>query len=902
MGNKPAHTALENRVQDLEQELERCMRREQELERTLEATTDGIWSWNFVTHELYFSPQYYRMLGYEPDAFPSTFERWTALIHPDDLDAALSVARTYLETKPDRYENTFRMKTRSGAYRWIQATARVVERDGSGEAVLLIGSHQDVTEAREREDALQRTNALLEGVLDGLQDVVGIQWPDHTMIRYNRAGYEALGMSPEEVHGKKCYELIGRDAPCDPCATAEALKTRRLAQVEKWVPELGRYFLCRSNPILDARGGASLVVEQLHDVTDRRQTEERLRESENRLRSILRVAPTGIGLVADRVLLEVNDRLCGMLGYTRDELLGQSARMLYPSQAEFDRVGQEKYAQIREQGTGTVETQWQRKDGRVIDVLLSSTPLNPEDMTSGVTFTALDITERKRAEQALRLASDRFQSVLDSIEAVVCVADMETCEILFVNAYTKKHFGRDPTGEICYQALQGKDRPCPECPHMLLSSGRGASLQDVSMWEDRNPITGAWYAHHSRPIRWTDGRMVRLQIATDITEFKAMEVKLRQAQKMEAIGTLAGGIAHDFNNILSAIVGFAELAEADLPMGSQTREDVSEVLRGAHRAKDLVKQILTFSRQSEEEPRPIRIPHIAKEALKMLRSTLPTSIEMRQDIPSDVPAVLADPSQIHQVIMNLSTNAWHATAESGGVLEVRIDTVRIEPGPAQNPSLPPGQYVRIRVRDTGCGMDEATRERIFDPYFTTKEKGEGTGLGLAVVLGIVEGAGGRITVESAEGRGTTFTVYFPALAGETQEPASAPEALPEGREHILFVDDEAAIVRLGERMLQRLGYEVTSSTDPQKALALFESDPQRYDTVVTDMTMPRMAGDELARKILAVRPDVPVLLCTGYTRRVSEEAVRDIGIRALIMKPLSNRELARTIRDVLDGS
>ncbi len=393
-------------------------------------------------------------------------------------------------------------------------------------------------------------------------------------------------------------------------------------------------------------------------------------------------------------------------------------------------------------------------------------------------------------------------------------------------------------------------------------------------------------------------------VKRDITSEIALEGRLAQAQKMEAIGTLAGGIAHDFNNILSAIMGFTEMVEEDLPEGSRNKDDLAEVIRACKRAKDLVKRILAFSRQSEREARPLRLDTMVREALTMVRSSLPSSIEIRPAIRSDIHPVLADPTQVHQIILNLCTNAAQAMADEHGTIEVILVEVSLEGHRAPlSHDLPPGRYVQLKIRDTGIGMPPEIQERIFDPYFTTKEAGEGTGLGLAVVYGIVQEAGGSISLESKVGQGSTFKILLPSVehAPPEQTPSSR-TPLPRGRERILFVDDEAPILKLGRQYLERLGYDVTTRQNPVDALHLFRDDPTRFDLVVTDMTMPHMTGDELAREVLAVRPDTPIVLCTGYSRRMSETRAREMGIRAFLMKPLTHGNMATTIRRVLDTS
>jgi CheY-like chemotaxis protein len=371
---------------------------------------------------------------------------------------------------------------------------------------------------------------------------------------------------------------------------------------------------------------------------------------------------------------------------------------------------------------------------------------------------------------------------------------------------------------------------------------------------------------------------------------------------MEAIGTLAGGIAHDFNNILSAVIGFSEVSLDLVEQGSQLHLNIKEVLNAGNRAKELVRQILSFSRQSEQEPSPIQVSHLAKEILKLLRASLPTTIEIRQCMNSEK-LVLADATQIHQVLMNLCTNAGFAMKDSGGILTLTVaDVDENETLPFEHSGDPTTSYQRISVSDTGRGIDTRYLDRIFDPFFTTKEKGEGTGMGLSVAHGIIQDHGGNITVENFPGQGVTFHVYLPVITEQMKNgPQKKDDLLPRGDEHILFVDDEPPLTKIGKQMLERLGYTVIDVTDSSEALSMVKSDPDRFDLIITDLTMPSMTGTMLAKEVLRIRPDLPIIISTGYSGELTDEAMKSSGIRALLMKPLLKKEMAITVRKVLDS-
>ncbi len=380
------------------------------------------------------------------------------------------------------------------------------------------------------------------------------------------------------------------------------------------------------------------------------------------------------------------------------------------------------------------------------------------------------------------------------------------------------------------------------------------------------------------------------------------ERQLQQVLKIQAIGTLAGGIAHDFNNILFPIVGYTELTMDEVPDDSVAHNNLEEVLKAAHRAKDLVQQILTFSRQSGQERKPVKVHLIIKEALKLLRASIPASIEIINNIDDDCHPVMGDATQIHQVIMNLCTNAYQAMQDKGGTLEVNLSEVNVGyEETVKKIGMQPGKHLQLLVRDEGCGMDAVVLNRIFEPYYTTKEQGKGTGLGLSVIHGIVKNHRGDISVTSSPGKGTTFKVYLPI----TEDADIANELAPsngaaKGNERILLIDDEEQIVSMEQQMLENLGYEVTARTDSTKALEEFSEQPHNFDLVITDMTMPQMTGDELAQKLLDIKPDIPVILCTGFNEDITEEKALAMGIQKFVMKPVIKNDLATTIRTVLD--
>jgi len=381
-----------------------------------------------------------------------------------------------------------------------------------------------------------------------------------------------------------------------------------------------------------------------------------------------------------------------------------------------------------------------------------------------------------------------------------------------------------------------------------------------------------------------------------------LESQLQQAQKMEAIGTLAGGIAHDFNNILGAIIGYAEMIHDDCPEDSSFFHDIDQVLRAANRAKELVKQILAFSRQAKSFKLPVQPAAVIKEAITLLRSSLPTTITIEEDIDPVAGIILADPSQIHQIVMNLCTNASHAMELQGGTLTVSLHKIALSRDDlVNNSNMQPGNFVQLSIKDTGVGISPEIREKIFDPYFTTKEFGKGTGMGLSMVQGIVQSYGGSISCNSTLGAGTVFKITLPTITGHALEESDSTEPVPHGKERILLIDDEAILLEMGKIMLERLGYQVTAKWNGIEALITFQNQPDLFDMIITDQTMPGITGVELSRRILQLRPEVPIILCTGYSSPISEEQAQTLGIKGVAMKPLARKNVAALIRKIMDG-
>jgi len=642
------------------------------------------------------------------------------------------------------------------------------------------------------------------------------------------------------------------------------------------------------------------TIEELQQkIKERDQATLALQDREKRFRTLIDQATDAI-FVSDLSgqLIDVNRQACTSLGYTQEELLRLNVSDLDPTFVA-DQHQQDLWEKLAPNTPVTVESRHVRKDGSVFPVEINIGRLEI-DGRPAILGLARDITDRKKTEAILLKSKEEWEKTFDAMPDIVTLQDKDL-RIVRANkaAYAFLRKGPDELpGEHCYTFFRGSAEPCPGCPVL-------AALQD-KYWHSEiihHEKLGKVFHVSSAPIFDQNNELQYLvHVAKDITEKIKLEEELMQAHKMEAIGTLAGGIAHDFNNILTAVLGYAEIAKIESKEGRQPVAELDEVIQAASRARDLVKQILTFSRKTEHKQQPIAPDLLIQESLKLLRASIPATIAITEDIDTECGLILAEPTHVRQIIVNLCINAIQAMEDERGELRIALTRKALTANDIKGaPGVLPGQFVRLTVSDTGVGMAKATMDHIFEPYYTTKGLGKGTGLGLAVVHGLVQQYGGLIQVESQLGQGTTFHLYFPACPGQAEAPrVAADETIPTGSERILLVDDEEAIVTTNTRILAHLGYRVTGRISSVEALAEFQAHPDSFDLVISDQTMPGKTGEELAREILRIRPDIPIILCTGYSSRIDSEKAKALGIRAFAMKPLNRLELARIVRNALD--
>ena len=764
------------------------------------------------------------------------------------------------------------------------------------------------------------------------------------------------------------------------------------------------------------------------DITAREKSEKALRDNEATLRSVLHAAPVGIGLVKDRILGWSGEWLSRMTGYSAEELRGQSARLLYESDEEFDRVGTVKYYQIRAAGFGTVQTRWKTKDGALLDVLLSSSAIDPEDLSKGVVFSALDMTARHMAEEALKESEQKFRSLFeDSIDAIfitevdgtVIDANQSFLDLFgykkeemlgtsviktYANPADRDRFGQDIekdgsirnyplrlikrdgaemdcllTGTV-RKAIEGKilgyrgiirditDRKraaeslaqsekkyrdlyetMPDGFAAVSSEGRITSFnrafkemlgyedeeiykltyEDITPreWHQReteiiqNQVLKRGYSDvYQKEYVKKDGTRFPVELRTyvisddsgnytgmwafvrDISKTVALQKQLLQAQKMEAVGTLAGGIAHDFNNLLQAILGYTELVLRRKQKDEKDYADLEKVYLAGKRGADLVQSLLMFSRKAEPKFRPVNLNQEILEAQKLLYRTIPKKININLNLSGDLRPIHADPSQIGQVLMNLGVNARDAMPD-GGTLTLQTANVELdEDYCATHLEVKPGPYVLLGISDTGEGMDRETLAHIFEPFFSTKEVGKGTGLGLAMVYGIVKQHEGYIMCYSELGHGTTFKIYLPAIHTEEESETQTEEMLIEGgTETILLVEDEEVLRELGTDLLNSFGYEVITASNGKEALEIYKREGERISLVILDLIMPEMDGKQCLVEILRVDPQARILIASGYSENGPITRTPLTGAKGFVEKPYNMRKLLQTIRDVLDA-
>jgi PAS domain S-box-containing protein len=758
---------------------------------------------------------------------------------------------------------------------------------------------------------LAEREASLRAIFDAAPDAVALVGRDGTILDLNPAGRRLIELDASSRPLGVRLDMLATDPHREACRSLATRVFRgESAIVDLEIQGLrGRrcWIETHATPLRGADGTVTALVCTCRDITARRVAEAELRDREARWRGVFASPMVGI-VFWDRTgaITDANDAFLELVGYSRADL--EAGRVSWiamtpPEERHLDAVALNALA-----ATGvcaSFEKHYIRKDGSRVPIVLGAA-LVDGSRDHGVAYVQ-DITGRRHAEVQLRESEARFRNMAEHVPLILWVADAGG-ECTYVNRSWLEFSGQTPEQALrhgFFTSLHPDDAATSE------RLFREATTQHVP-WSHECRVRrkdGLYrYMIDTASPRFGPGGeflgyvglLIDIQDRKDAEEARQrLEAPLLQAQKMEALGTLAGGVAHDFNNILGTIIGNVALAREDLVANHPAQESLAEVEKASARARDLVQQILTFGRRQPDERRVLAPREAVEESLRLLRATLPAGIELVTGFARDVPNVLADRSRIHQVVMNLCTNAWQAIPGGIGRITVSLAAVRVTDGPGPA-GLPAGTYACLTVADSGCGIEPAIVDRIFDPFFTTKAPGEGTGLGLSVVDGIVKRHDGVIAVESVPGQGATFRAYFPGVdAAVSPRPAEAKAAGAGRGQRILYLDDEPSLVTLTSRLLGRAGYEVEGFTRPAEALAAFAADPDRFDMVVSDMNMPTATGLSVAAEILRLRPDVPVALISGYVTDDMAAQADALGVRAVIYKPNLTRDLAPLISRLL---
>ncbi len=795
---------------------------------------------------------------------------------------------------------------------------------------------RDEEQWQKTKEALISARQQLHDFIDFLPDATFVVDRDKKVIAWNKAMEEMTGLSKQEMIGQGDYAVMvpfyGERHPHlldlldldDPELESRYQNIRRRGSTivaETFVPRLyggkGAHVYVSGALLFDSHGHRVGAIESVRDITERKLMVEALQESEQRLADIINFLPDAT-LVIDREgrVIAWNQAVEEMTGVKAADMLGKGnfeyavpfygkrRPILIDLVLNHDREEEVHYLGLERKGAILAgESYIPELRGRQTYLLGTATVLHDsKGNIVGAIESIHDITEQRQAERALVLAEEKYRGIFENAPMGIFQISPDG-RFLNVNSALARYLGYTSPEEVIdhYTDISVQLYVVPEKRKeflQLLEDRNSVQEYEVQMFRKDRSV--GWASVNARAIRDADGKLLLIEgMGQDITERKTLETRLVQAQKMEAIGTLAGGIAHDFNNILAAIIGYTEMAKAKLQQ-QDLHPYLDRVLEASERAKNLVTQILSFSRSGSTEIRPIDMSPLIAEGLRLLRAALPSTIEIRQQISSPLPAILAHPTQIHQILINLCTNAAHAMRAHGGVIEVTLEGLAITPAMATlHPDLAPGKFVKLTVADTGSGFAPEIGKRIFDPFFTTKKPGEGTGLGLSVVYGIIKSYGGAITVQSELGKGSAFSVYLPALDTPMEDHQMGQPAIHRGAGRVLLVDDEAMLVAIGQELIEGLGYEVTGATDSRNALNLVRAQPDRFDLVITDMTMPGMTGTDLSRELLLIRPELPIILLTGFSELITEERARQMGIRGFAQKPLTQERMANLISQVL---
>ncbi len=850
----------------------------------------GSWVYELAADMMHLSAETCRIFGL-PEGTKGSHESYLARVHPDDRVATERAWQAALAGGA-AFDHEHRIRAGKDI-RWVRQIA-VFDRDAQGRPLRSVGTTQDITERKQAEEVMllhvSRYRTVVETSGDGFWVV------DETghLRDVNEAYVRRSGYTRDKLLGMHVYDLDAAETPADAAAHIRAIAGKggdvfetlhRTKDGRLWPVEVSvSYRADQAEPMLCF----------VRDISERIRVQGELRT----LSRALEQSPVSV-LITDRAgnIEYVNPRFEHVTGYTRAEAVGKNPRILQSGSTPAQ-VYKQLWATIAAGGDWRGELCNRRKGGELYWELASiSGVMNDKGEIEHYIAVKEDITERKRASEALQESESRFSAIFHTSPIAISVSRLVDGLMLDVNEAALRIFGLTRNEVIgCTAAELGICADLSQRDELLQRLREQGQLErfelDIRASGGMRKLEVTGRAIELRGERWLVAMMV------DVTERKQLEQMHLQAQKLESLGTLTAGIAHDFNNILAAICGNADLAAEDVGPGHPAMESLEEIRKAGARASELVRRIMAFGRPKETRQQLVDLNDLVEEVLKLLRSTMPAGISLTRKFSRSTPRVRADAGQVHEAVVNLTTNAAYAIGRRAGSIEYRLEPVQISEERANSvPGLVRGLYACLTVTDTGSGMDATTMQRIFDAFYTTKPVGEGTGLGLSMVHGTMKSHGGAVTVTSVPGKGSSFSLYFPAASeGGAREDndADAGIHLTSGK-RVLYIDDEEALVLLASRVLSRLGHKIYGFTDPAEALKAFRARAQDFDIVVTDLSMPKMSGFDLAREVLSTRPNIPILITTGYVAAEDEAHARTLGIRELILKPATMEEFGRAL-------
>lgn len=878
------------------------------LQLAAKAGNVGFWDWNIPTNQVFYSPEWKNQLGYEDAEIGNNFAEWETRVHPEDLEKSLKYLRNYLSSGQSDYAIEFRLRHKDGGYRWIYSQGAVM-RASDGTPERMLGCHVDVTHRKQVEEHYLDVQERFRTLVLASAEIVWTTSPEGKAQEDTPSWRAFTGQTFEQLQNFGWLDVIH---PADREHTAqrwqEAVVSAKPVEIEYRLfhkeSQEWRWMLVRGLPLKRPDGSVRLWIGMNKDITERKKAEAALLLA----RFSLEKATLGIFWVRqDSTIADANEAACAALGYTREELLKlrvSDIDIKYP----LDQWPT-YWAELKKKKHLNFTSRQKHKNGSEFDVEINANWMTFEGEELNCAFVQ-DISSRLQTESEFKREAERIKAIYSTEPECIKTVSLEG-QLLEMNPAGLRLIEADSLQQVVglsvFQLIHPEDLPAFKELHQHVAQGDTGTLEFRIVG-----LKGShrWMETHSVPLRDASGKIGSvLSVTRDVTarrqaeaDHRFLATQLQQAQKMDAIGTLAGGIAHDFNNILGAIMGYLDLARMDAGEGLPVEDSLTEIRKAADRAKSLVRQILTFSRQEPHEHDVVDLAAIVSEATRFLRSTISTVVSIEVCIDPSPPPVLADANQIHQVLVNLCTSAFHALEDRPGTIRIHLSSVQLDAEPANRiEGLSAGEYSCLTVTDNGKGMDEATLQRIFEPFFTTKKTGQGTGLGLSVVHGIVHSHRGAISVTSKPGEGSAFSVYLPAAAARYRLPMP-PELPVEGKgQRILVLDDDLPLNRVTTRTLERLGYQVTSCDAPREAVEAIRENPRRFHAVITDYELPGMSGLDVAAEMLSINPEIRILMCSGYLKCETRDQAMALGVQRILPKPCEVGTLSRTLSELLSG-